>query len=694
ARACRAMVRSELRSATSPSASRAAAAARQEDRGEPEHQLLFSALQLEEGPRVPRAPEEREGFRALLERLSGAHDAEVRGAVGQLESEKAELEKQNGVLRSQLLEVRWKLKQGQPARDGRRVTTSACALAPRGQPDEPAAPAGLPGIVDLSDCDGVTPGTPSRRRAPLASLDEREAEGERGEEERSGSGEELFPPRTEYTKELGDDTVERRNSRSMMDCHQSWTLSRVESDLSLNRGKGRISRRSYSGFMSFYIASPRSNARTLWELVGCVLIGWDLLLVPLAVFCYPVDGLTISMEWITLIYWTLNIPQTLTVGYEERITSCDTAVQGAAAVQLLKNLRILRLVRLTRIARLKKMWQMVIGDRIYSLTVNIVVNILTMLLLLLVLSHFISCLWYAVGFMEEGDNRWLVHYNMNFPERTYTISVVVCALVGFSYVVGSITASLAQLRSVTEEESKLFWDLRVYLKRNVVEHTLAIRIQRYLADAWRFQARNKSFSQIKILSMLSEQLQNELLFHLHADHLNVYPLIRTLLDVSSVTAFRLAKTAISTKQFANLDPLFIHGEKPSHMSIVIQGRFEYKRVTSEGRVLCEMVDKGEDWIAEPVLWSTEWYHLGDCIAADTSRLMLVSPHHFCEEAMRNPLAWALVTRYCRNFLKWLNSTNPDELSDITQGDHLDKQAQLKGFMVEESGTFANLATAT
>jgi len=365
-----------------------------------------------------------------------------------------------------------------------------------------------------------------------------------------------------------------------------------------------------------------------------------------------------------------------------------------------------------------------VKDRIYSLTVNIVVNILTMLLLLLVLSHFISCLWYAVGFMEEGDNRWLVHYNMegmswsylyatclhwsltqftpapmdiqpqNFPERTYTISVVVCALVGFSYVVGSITASLAQLRSVTEEESKLFWDLRVYLKRNVVEHTLAIRIQRYLADAWRFQARNKSFSQIKILSMLSEQLQNELLFHLHADHLNVYPLIRTLLDVSSVTAFRLAKTAISTKQFANLDPLFIHGEKPSHMSIVIQGRFEYKRVTSEGRVLCEMVDKGEDWIAEPVLWSTEWYHLGDCIAADTSRLMLVSPHHFCEEAMRNPLAWALVTRYCRNFLKWLNSTNPDELSDITQGDHLDKQAQLKGFMVEESGTFANLATAT
>ncbi|CAK0834972.1 unnamed protein product [Prorocentrum cordatum] len=477
-----------------------------------------------------------------------------------------------------------------------------------------------------------------------------------------------------------------------------------------------------------------------------------MLIVPLAVFCFPENRLTFAMDLLTLVYWTLNVPHTLTMGYEaglvtvrspwlillkymrtwfivdmvvlvpdwvivllsvgvrfERATSCDSAVEGAGIVRLLRNLRIVRLLRLARIARLRKLWQ-ILNEWISSQSVNIVANITGMLMLLLTLSHFISCMWYAISNQMEGDDRWLIHYNMNekkwnylyatclhwsltqftpapmdiqpqnFLERVFAISVVVCALVGFSYVVGSITGSLAQFRSLKEEKTQLFWDLRVYLKRNAVEPTLSMRIQRYLHHAWRYQARNKTFSQIKILTMLSEQLQNELLFQLHS-HLTIYPLVRKLLELSKLTAFRLARTAISTKQFANTDPLFIHGEKPSHMYLLVQGRFQYKRLTSEGKVVREMVDKGEDWIAEPAMWSTEWYNLGDCTAADQSSLTLVSPSHFCQEARRNPSAWDLASRYCRNFVWWLNAAEADELSDITQGDDPDKQAQLRGFMV-------------
>lgn len=154
-----------------------------------------------------------------------------------------------------------------------------------------------------------------------------------------------------------------------------------------------------------------------------------------------------------------------------------------------------------------------------------------------------------------------------------------------------------------------------------------------------------------------------------------------MLDVSRVTAFRLARTAISTKQCANTDPLFICGEKPTHMYIVTEGQFHYQRVSSTGEARpAEIVDKNEDWIAEPTMWSTEWYHLGDCTAVDDSSLMLVSPHYFCEEVKRNPSAWDLVTTYCKNFLNWLNSTDFEELSDITQGDYQDNDMQLKRFM--------------
>lgn len=63
--------------------------------------------------------------------------------------------------------------------------------------------------------------------------------------------------------------------------------------------------------------------------------------------------------------------------------------------------------------------------------------------------------------------------------------------VGFAYVVGSITASLAQLRTMSEEAlfllevfissseaSKDFWQMRRFLNQNSVDHNLAARIQR------------------------------------------------------------------------------------------------------------------------------------------------------------------------------------------------------------------------
>eukprot|EP00959_Pyramimonas_sp_CCMP1952_P044157 923112-Pyramimonas_sp.AAC.1 len=59
-------------------------------------------------------------------------------------------------------------------------------------------------------------------------------------------------------------------------------------------------RRLHDNCLSKYIASPRSRPRTAWLIFGAILIVWDLFVVPLVVFCYPVNGFTITMEWITL----------------------------------------------------------------------------------------------------------------------------------------------------------------------------------------------------------------------------------------------------------------------------------------------------------------------------------------------------------------------------------------------------------
>jgi len=213
-----------------------------------------------------------------------------------------------------------------------------------------------------------------------------------------------------------------------------------------------------------------------------------------------------------------------------------------------------------------------------------------------------------------------------------------------------------------------------------VDLHLSTRIHRYLEHSWRCDARNKDPQGVKILEHLSEQLYNELLFELSAKHLKVHPLFLELQSVSSQTVYRLASAAISSKRLAKHDYLFILSEKPSHMAIVIQGKFEYRRDNSRGDSIRELVDKGEDWIAEPVLWSTSWYHLGDCLALAESRLMLVEPTKFCEVVKRNPKAWLLVTTYCRKFIRWVNSADIDELSDITQGDDEQITQRIKMFM--------------
>merc|ERR1719221_2539193 len=121
---------------------------------------------------------------------------------------------------------------------------------------------------------------------------------------------------------------------------------------------------------------------------------------------------------------------------------------------------------------------------------SIVANIVKMILLVLVINHLISCLWYAIGTSPGfGDATWLKHHAFddadwsyqyatsfhwsitqftpssmhvqpqNIRERVFAITVVVLALVGFSYVVGSITGSLAQLRSMSNDGAQQFWNL-------------------------------------------------------------------------------------------------------------------------------------------------------------------------------------------------------------------------------------------
>lgn len=371
--------------------------------------------------------------------------------------------------------------------------------------------------------------------------------------------------------------------------------------------------------------------------------------------------------------------------------------QNGESVKLLRVLRLVRIIRLLRLAKLRQIFKN-FDELINTEYTSIISNVIRMILLLLAVNHFVACLWFLIADNQKESTTWLteqrykdshwmyqyttaLHWSLtqftpasmdvqphNIVERVFTVNVVVFGLVGFSYMVGSITGSLSQLRFLAQDESRQFWDLRCFLKQNKVPVRLSHRIQKYLEHAWQTQTKVRDLKSISILSLLSEQLFHQLQYELCVPHFAIHPLFKRMCEECTETMQRLANSAISTKHLARDDFLFLSGEKATHMYIVVHGRLDYSRLDKQKQEHREIVDCNEDWIAEPILWTPHWVHLGTLVACKESCLLLIDPDTFRQCVGLNPQALWLGSRYAEKFLQWLNSEDADNLSDITQGE--------------------------
>lgn len=388
------------------------------------------------------------------------------------------------------------------------------------------------------------------------------------------------------------------------------------------------------------------------------------------------------------------------------LASLDASQPGGSTVKLLRVVRLVRTVRLIRLLKLR--WILAaLNDLLNSESASIMANIVKMITMLLFINHFIACFWFLISDLQRGTSpTWIeghgfegatwdyqyltaMHWSItqftpasmdvqphNATERAFTILVVVGALVGFSYLVGSITNSLTQLRSMQEDASKQFWNVRRYLKQNQVPMTLSVRIQRYLEHAW--QRQRAKVSEPAIFGLLSEQLRNELQCARSVPHMVVHPLFEALEEISHVTLQRLAVNAISRRQLARGDGLFYPGETATHVYFVVLGQLRYIKVDKRGLEHVEWVDSEEDWISEPVLWTQSWTHLGTLLAQTEAELLLVDGGKFGDIISLSPGVFALVRSYARQFLDWINAEFSEDLSDISQGE--DISSMLQGFI--------------
>jgi hypothetical protein len=532
------------------------------------------------------------------------------------------------------------------------------------------------------------------------------------------------------------------------------------------KGSVETMEHSYNGGLRRLIRYPTSPRQVTWDCVGAVLIFYDLLAIPLKVFEPPETTFTIFIDMFALIFWTLNMGASLTVGYLEdgkyvmspakilksylkfwfwidcavvapdwTFTIIKMAMQdensAGSSVKLLRILRLIRCMRLLRLAKLK--WIVAsIKDLINSEAIDIGFSIVKMILMLLIVNHFLACLWFATTYADMGET-WVQKYwgdqdvtwgyqyvtsfhwaitqftpssmdvqPQNVVERTFTIVVVVFGLVGFSYLVGSITGSLAELRRMGDEAAKQFWKLRIFLKKSHVPMPLRIRIEKYCEHAWQLQKDASGGGELPILRLLTEQLRNELNCAISMPHLEVHPLFEYLCSTSEVAMQRIATKALNRKLLARNETHFHAGEIAPKLGFVVAGRLQYIKHLTEtevGRNMSlesldripskdsaasdtslpdhvEWVDKGEDWITEPALWMGEWMTLGELVAASVSELLEVSATEFAEAIKRTPQVFERICVYAQNFVLWLNNQTRKDLSDICQGDIIGAEIEM------------------
>lgn len=386
--------------------------------------------------------------------------------------------------------------------------------------------------------------------------------------------------------------------------------------------------------------------------------------------------------------WTFTILQ----------AAMGTKNEAGDSVKLLRILRIVRCLRLLRLAKMK--WIMdTIKDLIESESVDILLNIVKMILALIAVNHYIACAWYATSLLDVGPS-WVgehgfdsAHWNykyitafhwaitqftpssmhvqpQNIFERLFTISVVVLGLVGFSYLVGSITGSLTELRKMKEEASKQFWNLRRFLKKSNISTPLRMRIEKYVEHAWMVQKSSINSVNLPILKLLTEQLRDELNCAMYMPHLEVHPLFGYLSSQAEAARQRIATKALSRKLLARSECIFHAGEIAQTMSFVTVGRLQYFRTFADGSQNNEFVDTDEDWITEPAMWTPEWSTLGELVAVTVSEVLEVSAQGFADAIRRTPHVYHRVCIYAMNFMCWINQKDDREQSDICQGDQI------------------------
>lgn len=221
------------------------------------------------------------------------------------------------------------------------------------------------------------------------------------------------------------------------------TLSRSRSQL-FSDGFRQVRQSSHS-----FVVHPGSVKRIVWDVLACILLIYDCLMIPMQVFDLPRNSWIVVSEWLRVIYWTLDISASFITGiyvgsepelrlkkiarnYVQSWFPFDVAVvlpewllllvnnlaDAAASLGLARSmrtarvLRVLRFLKFMHLLRLVKVRQLTedLRDKLNNDVALMSLSVVKMIAIVCLLTHALACMWYGVGNSPEG---WVYAQGIN-----------------------------------------------------------------------------------------------------------------------------------------------------------------------------------------------------------------------------------------------------------------------------------------
>ncbi|CAK9011906.1 unnamed protein product [Durusdinium trenchii] len=429
------------------------------------------------------------------------------------------------------------------------------------------------------------------------------------------------------------------------------------------------------------IQHPGSLLRIWWGSLGMMLLGYDVIFLPLRFFPTFVETSTmLAFFWTARLYWTLDLFLGFITGFYDAgslelelrrtirnyLTGWFTFDVAVVCVdwtsefldnngiddlpRLSRTMRLGKIVRLLRLSRMLKLGTLSesMMDQL-SMQGSLHAGILRIVIWLLLMSHVVACFWFGIAELEGGpswvsvnqmeDKSLLFQYAtclhwavaqlgvgqteleaVGLFEKLFSIGVMFAALFSFSTLLSSMTSLLANISRMRSAEVHEFKMLRRFLADNLIDHDLSHRITRFLQHRYAVQKNVQAVDATPdILELLSKSLKGELQVQRYKECLKEWDLTKELHDCGFPGIFEVRSVAL-------------HGLKPEmHAvgdvifaagSLATTFFFLAKGGFAYSREFSERNPLCCTWVAEMCLW-TKWTYAGDLVSKETSRVISV-----------------------------------------------------------------------